>query len=589
MKWDLTKIYKTQEEYQADIKFVKENIKKYTEYKGKLNNKDSLVEFLEFSDVIEIKLSKLFTYAHMSFDLNQKNIEALQQYQIVYGIYNELIEASSYVSSELVSVGREKLNQYVNESDVLKQYSYMLDKLFNNEAHILSTDKELLLSYFNSPLSTFNDMYDKLAVSDRNSEMVVLSDGNEVEINESNFRGYLAECKDPSDRKKVFEAVYKFYDAHKNTFATIYKGIIESNIARMKAKNYESILHLFLEHNKIPTEVFLNLVETCKTNTEPVKRYYELRKKYLKLDELHTYDRFLELSKYSKNYTYEEGKELFFTSIKGIGDEFEAKAHSVIEDGRVDVEIKDGKRTGAYSTGTYEEGPFILLNYNKTLDDVFTLAHEAGHSIHTMYSNENQPYTTSNYVIFVAEVASTFNEQVLLDYLLETSNDKDLKIVVLQNAIDGLIGTFYRQTLFADYEYQAHNLGVKGEPITCDSLSNIMAELYNQYYGIDLNTEPLKKFVWAYIPHLFHSPFYVYQYATCFASSLAIYSKVKNKEENALENYIEMLKAGGSDYPVEIIKKAGVDLTQKESFNAVIERINDLVSELEKLLEDTSK
>ena len=584
MNWDLTKLYKTQEEFNNDINYVKEGIAKFPSYQGKLNDLATLTEFMEFQDLIEIKISKLFTYAHMNFDLNQKNVEALQQYQIVYGVYNQLVQVSSFVSSELISIGKEKLNEYIEAEPKLAIYKFTVEQLFNNEAHILSQDKELLLSYFNSPLHTFNDLYDKLAVSDNKSVMITLEDGTELEINESNFRGYLATCKNPADRKKVFEAVYKFYDSHKNTFATIYKGVIESDIARMKAKNYESILNLFLEHNKIPNEVFLTLVDTCKNNTEPVKKYYELRKQYLGLDELHTYDRFLEISSYSKNYTYEEGKELFFTAINGIGADFEAKAHTVLEDGRVDVEIKDGKRTGAYSTGTYEEGPFILLNYNNTLDDVFTLAHEAGHSIHTMYSNEFQPLPTANYVIFVAEVASTFNEQVLLDYLLENSNDRDLKIVVLQNAIDGLIGTFYRQTLFADYEYQAHNLGVNGEPITCDSLSNIMENLYNQYYGIDLNNEPLKKYVWAYIPHLFHTPFYVYQYATCFASSLAIYDKVKNKEENALENYMNLLKAGGSDYPVEIIKKAGVDLTNKESFMAVVRRIEFLVNELEKLL-----
>ena len=586
MKWDLTKIYETKALYEADLNFVRESITKYSTYQNKLNNEQILLEFVKFSDVVEMKLSKLFTYAHMNFDLNQKNVEALQDYQIVYSVYMELIQVSSFVNSELISIGKEMLDNYIANNAELKNYSFMIEKLFNNQAHILSTDKELLLSYFNAPTSVFNDMYDKLAVSDNSSTMVTLSDGNEVEISEANFRGYLASCQNPEDRKKVFEAVYKFYESHKNVFASIYRGVIESNIANMKSRNYESILHSFLEHNNIPVDVFLTLVDTCKTNTEPVKRYYELRKKYLKIDELHTYDRFLELSSYTKKYSFEEGKELFFKAIECMDPNFKEKTHKVLEEGRVDVEIAPGKRTGAYSTGTYEEGPFILLNYNNTLDDVFTLAHEAGHSIHTSYSNESQPFTTANYTIFVAEVASTFNEQLLLDYLLETSTDRDLKIVVLQNAIDGLIATFYRQTLFADYEYQAHDLGVKGLPITHESLSNIMTDLYNQYYGIDLNTEPLKKYVWCYIPHLFHTPFYVYQYATSFASSLAIYEMIKNKEENAFENYLKLLKAGGSTYPVDIIKAAGVDLTNKDSFMAVVNRVKYLVDELEKLLEE---
>ena len=354
MKWDLTKIYKTKEDYQNDLKYVKESISKFSSYQNHLNSAETLLEFVKFSDVVEMKLSKLFTYAHMNFDLDQKNVETLQAYQIVYGTYMELMQASSFVNSELVSIGKETLDSYIANNEKLKPYAFMIEKLFNNQSHILSTDKELLLSYFNTPTSVFNDMYDKLAVSDNSSTMVTLSDGSEVEINESNFRGYLANCKNPEDRKLVFETIYKFYDNHKNTFASIYRGVIESNIAHMKSRNYESILHSFLEHNKIPVDVFLTLTQTCKENTEPLKRYYELRKKYLKLEELHTYDRFLELSSYSKNYTYEEGKALFFEAIECMEPEFKEKAHKVLEDGRVDVNIAPGKRTGAYSTGTYE-------------------------------------------------------------------------------------------------------------------------------------------------------------------------------------------------------------------------------------------
>lgn len=584
MKWDLCRIYKTEEDFNNDLSFVTNSVKEFAFYQGKLSDINILIKFMEFNDAVEVKLSKLFTYASMNYDLDQKNTKALEKFQIVYSVYNELIMASSYVNSEMISIGKEKLNEMISSDASLEKYRFSVIKLFNNEKHILSEDKEQLLSYFNAPLSTFNDLYDKLAVSDNSSSMITLSTGEEVEINESNFRGYLASCKNPEDRKKVFETIYKFYDKHKNTFAYIYKGIIESDIANMKSRKYDSILSSFLEHNNIPNEVFLNLVETCKNNTEPVKKYYELRKEYLGLDVIHTYDRFLELSTYSKKYSYEEGKEIFFDAVKKVGGDFENKAHEVLASGRVDVDIKPAKRTGAYSTGTYDEGPFILLNFNNTLDDVFTLAHEAGHSIHTMYSNENQPYTTSNYTIFVAEVASTFNEQLLLDHLLEKSNDKDLKIVILQNAIDGLIATFYRQTLFADYEYQAHNKAINNEPITCDTLSNIMVDLYQTYYGLDLSNEELKKYVWCYIPHLYHSPFYVYQYATSFASSLSIYSKVKNNEPNALDNYLKLLKSGGSNFPVKLLQEAGIDLTQKECFKPVIKRISYLVNELEKLL-----
>ena len=267
-----------------------------------------------------------------------------------------------------------------------------------------------------------------------------------------------------------------------------------------------------------------------------------------------------------------------------MGEDFYKKCQTVLEEGRVSAFPGDGKRTGAYSTGTYEEGPFILLNHNGKLDDVFTIAHEGGHSIHTMYSNEAQPVETADYTIFVAEIASTLNEQVLLDYMLKNIKDKNEKITLLQHSIDSLIATFYRQTLFADYELQTHKMKENGEPITDTALSNIMAELYKKYYGINLDREPLKKYVWAYIPHLFHTPFYVYQYATSNAASLAIYSKIKAGDKEAFDKYINLIKSGGSDYPVNLVKKAGVDLTKKDAYLALINRIDELVDELAELL-----
>lgn len=586
MNWDLKLIYESEEAFQKDLQFVKESINKYEEFKGTLTTALRLEELYTFDDEVSLTIEKLFSYASMNFDLDQKNTKALERYQVVYNLYMQLVQATSFVNSEIINLGENKILSFIEENKNLKKYTFNLKKLFNNKEHVLPADKEHLLSYYQAALSNYNNLYDKLAVSDNNSVIVKISTGEELEINESNFRGYLATLKNQDDRRLVFEAIYKFYDMHKNTFAAIYQGIIQTNVAEMHARNYDSILNLFLENNNIPNAVFLNLIEMCKENTEPIKRYYKLRKDFFKIEKLHTYDRFLELSSYAKKYSYEEAKEILFAAIKTIGGDFEKKAHAVLADGRVDVAIKPAKRTGAYSTGTYKEGPFILLNFNNTLDDVFTLAHEAGHSIHTMYSNESQPSNTSNYTIFVAEVASTFNEQLLLDYLLKNSQDVNLKIVILQNAIDGLIATFYRQALFADYEYQAHNLGVNNEPITWESLSSIMKNLYLKYYGIDLNEEAFKEFVWCYIPHLFHSPFYVYQYATSFASSLAIYSKVKKQEANALDNYITLLKSGGSDYPILLLKKAGVDLTKRDAFKAVVERINYLVDELAKLIKE---
>jgi oligoendopeptidase F len=344
-------------------------------------------------------------------------------------------------------------------------------------------------------------------------------------------------------------------------------------------------LESYLFNNNIPTSVYHNLTKVARENTAAIKKYIKLRKDHLKLDEYHTYDRFLDLVKTDKEYEYNEAKELFFNSIKHLPEHFQEKAKDVLKDGFVDVNEQPGKRTGAYSSSMPNLHPFILLNYSKTLGDVFTVAHEAGHSIHSMYASEAQPSTLQNYTIFVAEVASTFNEHNLLDYIINESDaSKNEKIALLQRAIDDILATFYRQTLFAIYELEAHKLIESQQPITADVLSKIMIDLYHEFYDLDITKEEVKQYVWAYIPHLFYTPFYVYQYATSFAASLKLYEEVKNNKANAFDNYINLLKSGGSEYPVVQLQKAGVDLTKEDAFKAVVNRLNELVDELELVL-----
>ena len=463
---------------------------------------------------------------------------------------------------------------------------YYFDKLFKSRQHVLEAKIENILGEYSGVLRNFNQMHDILAVADNREREVILSNGDKILVSEANFRNYLETLPKQEDRRKVFESVFKFYADHKSTFASIYNGIMQSELVNMKLRHYNSILESHLDINNINKEVFLTLINTTRENTSDVKKYYELRKKYFNLKEIHTYDRFLNFAKSDKTYNYEEAKKLFFNAVKKIGGEFEHKAHEVLAEGRVDVLPQDGKRTGAFSTGSYEKGTFIMLNHTGNLDSVFTLAHEAGHSIHTMFSNEYQPYETSNYVIFVAEIASTFNESLLLDYLMGEDLDRNTKICLLQQEIDNILSTFYRQALFANFEYEAHKLVEEGKPVTYAALSQIMKDLYLDYYNIDLNNEPYKEYVWAYIPHLFNTPFYVYQYATSYAASQAIYQRVKNKDKEALNEYLNLLKSGGSDYPLNLVKKSGVDLTKRETFMAVVNRLHELVSELEDILGD---
>ena len=586
MNWDLTLIYKAKEDYIKDFNSLDNDVLKIEALKGKLNTEEGLVEYKRVSKAFGLKLSKIFTYVSMAYDLNQKDNNAAMEVQKVFQKYNEFSVRMAFTSPEIISYGKELISNIVNNNEELKVLSYDMDKLFRSQSFYLDEKSEALMANYGNVVNSFSDLYDKLAVSDRNSVKVTISTGEELELSESNFQYYLGILNNQDDRRIVFEAIYNYYETHKNTFATIYNGLMQSELVEVKNRGYNNILESHLYHNNIPSEVFYSLIDVASNQSAPLKRYIELRRKHFGIEKYHTYDRFLQFSECDTEYSYQASKEMVLDACKALGEDYYNHACQALEDGRVSALSTDGKRTGAYSTSTYEEGTFILLNHNNNLDSAFTVAQEAGHSIHSLYANENQEYENANYTIFVAEIASTFNEQLFLDYIMKKSNDKAEKIQVLQQALDNIMSTFYRQTLFANYEDLAHKLVENGTPVTCEALQAIMEELYVKYYGIDLKTEPLKNNVWAYIPHFYHSPYYVYQYATSFAASLAIYENVKTGDKEALSNYIKMLSMGGSTYPVDIVKVAGVDLTKTDAFKAVVNRMDELVDQLEALLNE---
>lgn len=583
-EWNLGLIYKNYEDFLKELNEFPKEIELAEGLKGKLNSLEGMLEYERMMKRIDERIERLFCYASMKHDLNQKDTKASEDYHKVYQLFNELISKTAFINPELLSNDKAKLFEYL-KNERLKKYQYKLDQLFRSQDFYLDAKSEELMANYGEATGGFNRLYDKLAVSDREGVEVTLSTGEVLSINESNFQYYLGILPNQEDRRIVFEAIYNFYEHHKNTFAGIYDGIMQSELADVKNRGYASILESHLYYNAIPKEVFLSLIDTARTHSAPLKEYYALRKKYFKLDTLHTYDRFLSFAESNEVYTYDAAKSMVLDACKALGEDYYQHACKALEDGRVSVYTKDGKRTGAYSTGLYREGTFILLNHNDNLDSAFTVAHEAGHSIHSLYANEHQDEVNANYTIFVAEIASTFNEQLFLDYVMQHSHSKEEKIVVLQQAIDNIVSTFYRQTLFANYEYLAHKMVEDRKPVTAEALSGIMIELYQDYYGIDLNNEPLKNNVWAYIPHFFHTPFYVYQYATSFAASLAIYEEVK-KNPKSLDKFLAMLSMGGSNYPVEIVKTAGVDLTKTDAFLAVVHRLEELTKELKKLLEE---
>ena len=587
MNWNLTYLFKTPEDFKQAFIELSSYVEKLASYKGKLHEERSFVEYIQLSDAFEVLGGRVYQYCSLKSDLNKKNIENAAELSRVFALFNQVGIATSFEGPEIISIGKETIMSFIDKHPELEPHRFGFEKLFRGEEHVLDNNSERLLSYYSTSSRTGRELYSSLANADKESVPVKLKDKSTVMVNTANFVSLLESANDPVDRKKIFEAVYKHYEQHKNTFAGIYEAVLNNDKSRALARNYPSILESFLFNNNIPTSVYYNLVDVASKYNKSLKKYLKLRKKHLGLKSYHTYDRFLNLAHSDVTYSYDDAKDIFFKSIAHLPEEFQDYAHEALKDGYVDVLPQDGKRTGAYSSGVTDTHPFILLNFTNTLDDVFTVAHEAGHSIHSLYSMNYQAGPVQDYTIFVAEIASTFNEHMLLDYFIKSGDtSKEVKIQLIQKAIDSIIGTFYRQTLFAHYELLAHEAVEKDQPINYQVLSDIMVDLYKKYYGLDIKKEVYKEFVWAYIPHLFNSPFYVYQYATSFAASFKIYKDVSNGVEGAFERYTGLLKSGGSKYPIDQAKDAGVDFTQKETFMAVVERMDTLVAELEALLEE---
>lgn len=584
-KWDLTRIYPSEDAFEKDLERIRSLIGELKELEGKLNTEEGFRSYLDISREVELVLSRLYMFAAHRSDLNKKDVKNAEAETRVELLAHELSAAASFAEPEILEAGKDFVDSFLKEHPEYQEFDFYFHKLFRGQKYVLDKKSEALLSNFTSLMGEGSNLYSLLTVADYSPSEVTLSGNRKVTVSGSNWSNLIAEEKDPEDRKKIFESLYKYYDGRKNAYGEMYSAVMNARLANKKSRGYDSILAAKLYDDDIPESVYTTLIEAAHEGSKYLKKYYEIRRKYLGLEKHRSYDRFLQLAHSEKKYEYEDAKKMFFESAKNMPEDFQEKAHEVLKEGYVDVYHQDGKRGGAYSSGGATIHPYILLNYERDLDDCFTVAHEAGHSIHTLYSMENQPLMKSSYTIFVAEIASTFNEHNLLDYLLESGNlTKEEEIRLLQKEIDEICGTFFRQTLFAEYELKVSKLVEAGQPINHAVLSNIMVELYREYYGIDISEEVYKPLVWAYIPHLFYTPFYVYQYATSFTASMLLYKQVKSGKEGAVDRYLGLLKSGGSDFPVNQVKAAGVDLTKKESYEAVTSRMGELVDRLEKAL-----
>jgi len=583
-KWNLNDIYENYDMWESDLEKFEKLAKEVPKYKGQIkNNSKKFVELELLMEKIARLLDRLYLYPYMLKDLDSTDEITSIKMQEIEMIYTKFGTETAWIAPEMLEIPEETMNEWIKKHPELEERRFGLSEMYRLRKHVLSEDKEQLLSHFSQFMGSSSDIYGELSISDMKWNTIKLSTGEEIAVSNGVYSKILATNRNQEDRKLAFEALYKSYENSKNTFAAIYRAIIQQNVASCNARSYESCLDRALENKNIPKEVYFSLVNSAQENTAPLRRYIELRKKALKLKEYHYYDNSINIVDYNKVFKYDDAKEIVLNSVKPLGEDYQAKMKRAISEGWLDVFETKNKRSGAYSINIYDVHPYMLLNYQETMDAVFTLAHELGHTLHSMHSSEAQPYSTADYTIFVAEVASTFNERLLLDYMLENSDDSLEKIALLEQALGNIVGTYYIQTLFASYEYEAHKMIEEYKAVTPDILSDIMYNLFKKYFGESITIDELQKIIWSRIPHFFRSPFYVYQYATSFASSAKLYENLKTNPESR-EKYLTLLKSGGNNHPMEQLKLAGVDLTKKESFDSVAKEFDRLLDVLEEEL-----
>lgn len=595
-KWNMTDFYANWENWDKDLEDLKIMMKEIPQYRGQIkDDSKKFIELIQLEERLGRLLDKLYVYVYMLKDLDSKDEISSVKLQEIQALYTEYSVSAAWITPEILQIPKETMERWIDENLELKDHRFGLMEIYRLQGHVLDEGKEKLLSYYGQYMGAPHDIYAELSISDMKWNEVKLSDGYEGPVTNGIYSKVLSTNRNQEDRKKAFEALYGAFENNKNTYGAIYRALLQRDVASSKGRNYGSSLEKALEPKNVPVDVYTTLLKSAIDNNAPLQRYVNLRKKALGLKEYHYYDNSINIVEYDKTFDYDTAKEMVYNSVAPLGEDYLTKMNKAISEGWIDVFETENKRSGAYSIGIYDVHPYMLLNYQSTLDDVFTLAHELGHTLHTILSNENQPYATHDYTIFVAEVASTFNERLLLDYMIKNSNDPIEKIALIEQALGNIVGTFYIQTLFANYEYQAHKLIEDGKAVTPDVLSGIMDNLFKEYFGDTITMDELQKIIWARIPHFFNSPYYVYQYATSFASSANLYDRITNtkysEEERAeaKEAYLTLLKSGGNDHPMSQLKKAGVDLEKVESFHAVAVEFDRLLNILEEELNKLEK
>jgi oligoendopeptidase F len=585
-KWDLSHIYQDWEAWEVGLNRMIELMDEYAALEGTLKNgPEAVLHASKLSDELGMLSYKVWRYPGLMNAQDTRDNEVSAKFQQVRLAYSQFGVKTAWYNPELLEIPFETMQGWIADTPELEPYRYGIEDLYRQQEHVLSADKEQLLAYYSQSNAAAGNIYSELTTSDIQYPDVVLSDGDSVTLTPGTYYNILSTNRNQADRATAFEAFYGTYYDDRNTYAAIYNGIMQRNWASAQARSYPDVLTSYLDGDNVPVEVYESLVTTVRNGTGPLRRYYNLVKERLGLEEYHLYDGMVPIVDFDKTYDYDEIQDWIVEAVAPLGEAYQNQMREAFDNRWIDVYENEGKRTGAFNAGTYGVHPYLLLNYKGTLRDVFTVAHELGHTMHSILSAEAQPFVNHSPTIFVAEVASTMNEALLLDYMLERTDDPVERIALLTQTINDLDGTFYTQSMWADYEWRAHKMVEEGQPVTAQTIRDLYSQIQEEYYGDAVTIDEKYRFVWTRIPHFYRSPFYVYKYATCYATSAKLAAEIKSDDaavsEAALERYMKLLRAGASDHPMELLKEAGVDLADATTMQAIVDNLDYLVGLLE--------
>ncbi len=583
-RWAVEDLYESREAWEAALEAVSKRVEQAASYKGHLGDSArALQEYLDFEDDLDQEMEKVYMYAHLNMDVDTTDMEGQAMYMKVQRLYARAGEAQAFAMPEIMAIPQETLAGWRASEPGLQVYDRYFTLLDRRRAHTRSDEVETLLASAGEMAGSPSNVYTMLNNADLTFPKIVGEDGEETEVTQGRYGG-LMESKDREVRKAAFRSMYASYGQFVNTIAANFTANIRQAVFYAKARGYASTRAMYLAPSNVPEEVYDNLIQVIHQGLPSMYRYVALRKRMLGVEELHMYDVYVPIIPECKvEVPFEEAREKILKALEPLGKDYQAALQEGFANRWIDACENVGKRSGAYCSGGTVTHPFVLMTYKEKLDDMFTLAHEMGHAMHSYFSNKTQPHQTASYRIFVAEVASTCNEILLTRYLLETTRDKAQKAYVINHFLDGFKGTMFRQTMFAEFEMLAHRMFEAGESLTAERLNQVYLELNQKYFGPDMVSDEEIRLEWAKIPH-FYTPFYVYQYATGIAAAAALADRIRKLGEEGVRDYMKFLTGGGSQDPIDLLKLAGVDMSRKEPVQAAVRLFDEMLAELEELL-----